>query len=93
MGTPAFSNLWPISSEYAVILGILLIFNLHKNDDLREVYHNTLNILKLDNSIISEHLRTLHPAFESIVKKISNTDKSFVKLNDFRNLGAFCLYN
>lgn len=88
-----FSNLWPISSEYAVILGILLIYNLHKNDDLREVYHNTLNILKLDNSIISEHLRTLHPAFESIVKKISNTDKSFVKLNDFRNLGAFCLYN
>ena len=88
-----FSNLWPISSEYAVILGILLIFNLHNNDDLREVYHSTLNTLKLDNSVISETLKMLHPAFESIVKKISDVDKSFVKLNDFRNLGAFCLYN
>ncbi|MEK5758680.1 hypothetical protein [Acinetobacter variabilis] len=88
-----FSNLWPISSEYAVILGILLIFNLHNNDDLREVYHSTLNTLKLDNAVIFETLKALHPAFEGIVKDISDTDKSFIKLNDFRNLGAFCLYN
>lgn len=88
-----FSNLWPISSEYAVILGILLIFNLHNNDDLREVYHSTLNTLKLDNAVIFETLKALHPAFESIVEKISDSDKSFVKLNDFRNLGAFCLYS
>ena len=88
-----FSNLWPISSQYAVILGILLIFNLHNNDDLREVYHSTLNTLKLDNAVIFENLKILHPAFKSIVEDISDTDKSFVKLNDFRNLGAFCLYN
>ncbi|WP_216076834.1 hypothetical protein, partial [Acinetobacter defluvii] len=74
-------------------LTILLIFNLHNNDDLREIYHNTLNTLKLDNTVIFETLKALHPAFENIVEKISDSDKSFVKLNDFRNLGAFCLYS
>lgn len=88
-----FSNLWPIASEYAVVLGILLIFNLHKNDDLREIYHSTLNTLKLKNNEISDALTALDPAFKSIAKKISDPNKSFIHLNDFRNLGAFCLYN
>lgn len=88
-----FSNLWPIASQYAVVLGMLLIFNLDKNEDLREIYHSTLNTLKLDNASISKELVSLHPAFESISSSISNENSTFIELNDFRNLGAFCLYN
>lgn len=92
-----FSNLWPISSEYSVVLGMLLVYKLKNMDDLRTAYNETFSILKMSNKEISESLISLdETCFEKLALKIFNNknyDNNFVCINDFRNIGAMCLYN
>lgn len=92
-----FSNLWPISSEYSVVLGMLLVYKLKNSDDLRGVYNETFSILKMNNSEISEALLNFEKSgFEKLALKIFNNENytnNFVSINDFRNIGAMCLYN
>ncbi|MBD8010659.1 hypothetical protein [Acinetobacter pecorum] len=92
-----FSNLWPISSDYSVVLGMLLVYNLSQNDDLREVYFNTFSILKMKNCEISKKLIEMDEVyFKKIALKVFDENipiNNFTAINDFSNIGAMCMYN
>ena len=76
---------------------MLLVYKLKNMDDLRTAYNETFSILKMSNKEISESLISLdETCFEKLALKIFNNknyDNNFVCINDFRNIGAMCLYN
>ena len=94
-GFVVYSHLWPITSQYAAIVGCILLFKLNADDDLRKVYYETIQVLLNDNIDISRILLSLHPSFKELSMKIYDEEiheSRVIKLNNFRNTGSLCLY-